>query len=180
MRTRLHTTLPTLTALLLALSACTSSPAPKPPPLEPSGTSVAAPTENPTTPAPAPQQETPAEFLRRWAMASDEAQRTGDLAQFNKLWSGCFSCVAFVKNVKGVYDRGGRIEVGETRIEDIETVGRTTRSITLDATIRTPTTRIIEGDGSSETIQSGSQPVRIYLQRSENSWVMTAYSGRQQ
>jgi len=94
----------TLLVPLVLLSACSDDdPVPQMP--DPT-TSEPSPTETSSTAAP----ETPEEFIRRWAAAEAEMERSGDTNSYRELSARCQSCLELADLVEGYYAAGGYVQ----------------------------------------------------------------------
>ncbi|WP_370289943.1 hypothetical protein [Nocardioides sp.] len=176
MRTRLHTTLPTLTALLLALSACTSSPAPKPPPLEPSDTAGST-SPRPTDPVASDlPPETAEEFVVRWQVEAFRMQQTGDTSQYLAMSRECRQCSDLADSVTSIYREGGEIEVELPKIEDLSLVGTPGKVTILEYDLETAPTVVRDSQGEvDQRFPGGVERFQVNVVRSRGGWFIVRF-----
>lgn len=155
-------------ALPLLLAGCSEEePEPKmPDPLPSSSSSSPSPTAEPT-----PEQESPEEFIRRWAVVLRKMQTTGEVAEFLALSPDCASCRETADRVQEIYKGGGEIQWGGWTAIRIAPYGDGTDE--YRAQVRSAPTRYRESpSGVWQTIRGGQVTRLLALERSGDSWVM--------
>lgn len=154
---------PLLLGLLLGCQE--AEPTPKMP--DPTASS-ASPTETPTA-----EQESPEEFIRRWAAVNAEMQRTGKTEDFRLLGPDCEPCESLADRVEGIYASGGEIEWSGWTILKIRKVGHETLTTFRVEAKSAPTRYREESEGVWKELPGGRTSQQIDLTREQNSWVVT-------
>ena len=126
------------------------------------------------SPAPAesspPESESAEEFIRRWHVAGDEVQGTGETAAYAAMGPECESCMGFVESVNDVYSEGGHAEFKGSTIKRLVRVGM--KPPTFDLTKDVSETVIHYGDGRVERLPAGRTTIRVTLGRRDGEWVV--------
>ncbi|WP_322920157.1 hypothetical protein [Nocardioides renjunii] len=157
-------------AVPLLLAGCSEDkPEPKMPDPPPTSTS---PTDEPTETETA-EAESAEGFIRRWVKAGDEMQVTGETDEYDAMTPDCAACQSFVASVADVYAEGGSAKFAGSKIVQVKRVGD--EPPTFDLTKELPETRIIRGDGTTETLPGGRTTIRVTLGKKRGEWVVTHF-----
>jgi hypothetical protein len=158
-------------AVPVLLAGCSEEPEPTPKIPEPtSSSSTPTPTESET-----PEAESPEDFVRRWVKAGDDMQVTGETAEYESLVDGsCMACASFLKSVQDVYDNGGSVEFGGSKINSVERRERKPPTFALTKTL--PRTVIRREEGADpEVLPSGRTTLLVILKSKADGWAVSYY-----
>lgn len=166
-------------AAVLTLSACSSDdPEPKVAPTPSAATSSVA--TSPSTEPTNPQAELPNSpagaraFVRRWVDLVNEAQASGQTTQLEAASDErCTACSGILKEIRRIYDGGGRIDGGDWRVGKI-------RELPKDygadwggfAEARTTAQTVNPGEGEPTSFQAGRFDLYAYPAWTGENWIM--------
>ena len=159
---------------LMLLTGCggssnnTATPSPLP-------TATSSSPSSPSTAVSPPVHETAKQFIRRWVKANTEAQRTGDLTDFDALnQPDCESCTGLAKALKRIYEAGGVVEPSEVKILWI----KKQPNGDYYSRERVPPSRYRESDSGPWKHFDGGTDTEVYtLTKVNGAWRMANYGG---
>jgi hypothetical protein len=155
-------------ALPLLLAGCSEGDAePKMPDPSPTSSSPT-PTAEPTA-----EQETPEEFIRRWAQVEAAMENTGDTSEYLALSRACDACNSLAKTVEGYYADGGYVKWEGWTIRSVRPWvegGPDDFAVRVDSA---PTKYREEGAGPVKSFPGGRSTYKLTLRPQGTSWVVT-------
>jgi hypothetical protein len=165
MRVRRHLAAAVLAPLLLLAACGEDDPEPQIP--EPSATPMPTATESSTA-----AQESPEEFIRRWAAAETKMQNTGAVADYLALSTGCKPCKEIADLIAGFYEAGGWVKWAGWDIKGVERQGGADARPTFSVSVVSAPTKYRETKGGPiKSLEGGPTRHLVTLSRRGASWV---------
>lgn len=166
-------------ALLAATTACSGDDPP-----EGDGSPSASPATSPSASSPTasttadpPQRESAKAFIRRWFAESDAMQKSGDTTTFRAMGSSCGTCETFADSVDRIYQQGGWIRFGGTRIHQIVRSGSLDGNPHWNVQTQLAATRYRESsDGDTVRMAGGPTVFQITLTKADSDWRVADHS----
>lgn len=159
-----------LTAVVpLLLAGCSDDPEPQPKMPDPPPSSSPSPTASETVEA-----ESAEEFIRRWQATADEMVVTGQTDTFLELSRGCSPCSAYAEQVADVYERGGRVEFGQSNVVAIDE--EKGRPPTFEVEVDAPRLRILVPKEAPQIFSAATQRYRMTLKKTAEGFLMRHYA----
>jgi hypothetical protein len=161
-----------LTAVVpLLLAGCSDDPEPQPKMPDPPASSSSSPSP---TASETVEAESAKEFIRRWQAAADEMVVTGETNPFLELSRGCGPCSAYAGQVADVYERGGRVEFGQSKVVDIDE--ERGRPPTFEVEVEAPRLRILVPNEDPQIFSAATQRYRMTLKETADGFQMRHYA----
>lgn len=124
------------------------------------------PTSSTPPPSVTPEEESPEDFIRRWAQAEVDMENTGDTAEYRRLSRGCEACVSLANQVERFYADGGYVKWGGWEVVSIKPWGKAKDHYEV-VTESEPTEYRESATGPVQRIEGGRSTLRLVLDRQD-------------
>ena len=163
-------------ATVLALSACTSDPAPRKPSPGASSASASPTRAVPTMPPQASEDsaEGAAAFVHHYVDVFNYAAATGDVDELTRLSSpDCDGCQRYIELYRDTYAAGGYFKGGDWKLGELKVSAGKPETV-LFAKITSPAGRFRESSDSTPTVGNAEDTdLTFVLEHSEKRWLLT-------